>query len=66
MGVMSFVFTFITLLLMSSLSLPVMLLLSLIIAPIASLVELYTKHGLDTVTVPIVSSLILSIAMLIQ
>jgi len=37
----------------------------LVIAPIAALVELYTKHGLDTVTVPIVSSVVLGIVILL-
>ena len=60
MGITSFLFTFLTLYLMSGLSLPVVLVLSLVIAPIAALVELFTKHGLDTITVPIVVSLILA------
>lgn len=59
MGVTSFVCTFGTLVWMSELSLGSMVLISLIIAPIAALVELYTKHGLDTVTVPIAASVIL-------
>lgn len=29
---------------------------------IAAMVELYSKHGLDTITVPIAASLVLSIA----
>lgn len=35
-----------------------------IIAPVAALVELNTKHGLDTVAVPIAASLILELALL--
>lgn len=37
----------------------------LIIAPVSAFVELYTKHGLDTITVPIAASLILGAAALI-
>ena len=37
----------------------------LTIAPASAFVELYTKHGLDTITVPIAASLILSAAALI-
>ena len=40
------------------------LLFTLIVAPIASLTELFTKGGWDTVSVPAVSSLILSLSML--
>ena len=65
MGLTSFVFTFGTLYLMSGLALPVILLLSLVIAPISALVELYTMHGMDTVTVPIAVSLILCAAALL-
>ena len=39
--------------------------LCLIIAPVSAFVELYTKHGLDTITVPIAASLILGAASLI-
>jgi len=65
MGVTSFVCTFVTLYYMSGLSLLQMLITALVIAPIAALVELYTKHGLDTVTVPIVSSVVLGIVILL-
>ena len=34
---------------------------SALIAPVAALVELYSKHGLDTVTVPIAASVLLGI-----
>ena len=37
---------------------------SVLIAPIASLTELYTKKGFDTVTVPFVSALILCLTMI--
>jgi len=64
MAVTSFGFTLITLITMSGLSIIPMLVLSVIIAPVAAFVELYTKKGLDTVTVPIAVALILGIAML--
>lgn len=63
MGVTSFLSTALTLTMMSELSVFVILILSLIIAPLAALVELFTKHGLDTVTVPIASGLIFLLAM---
>ena len=63
MGVTSFLFTLITLLAMSGLGVGMSILLSLVIAPIAALVELYTKRGMDTVTVPIAASLILLLGM---
>ena len=65
MGVTSFVCTLATLLLISPLPVLTCVILSLIIAPMAALVELYTKHGLDTVTVPIAASLIFLVAMTI-
>lgn len=58
MGVTSFLCTITTLLLCSGMGFGTALLLSIIIAPIAAFVELYSKHGLDTVTVPIAASLI--------
>ena len=61
MGVTSLVCTFVTLLLLSELPVLYALGISAVIAPIAALVELYTKHGMDTVTVPIVASLILGL-----
>ena len=65
MGVTSFICTFLTILLMSGLGWLPALVLASIIAPIAAFTELYTKHGLDTVTVPMVSGVILLIAMFI-
>ena len=62
MGVTSFLCTAAVLLTMSPLSVPAALLISLIIAPVAALVELYTKHGLDTVTVPLAASVLLTAA----
>lgn len=65
MGITSFIFTFLTLLLMSELTTSTALIFSLVAAPIAALIELYTKYGLDTVTVPIVASVVLSLTMFI-
>lgn len=65
MGVCSFVCTLLTLGLLSGLSVGICVLLALVIAPVAAAVELYTKHGLDTVTVPIVSAAILLAAALV-
>jgi len=65
MAVTSFVCTFVTLMFMSDFTWPVVLMVSLVIAPIASLVELFTKKGLDTITVPIAVCLLLCITMLI-
>ena len=63
MGAVSFFCTLLTLLTISGLGFGISLLLSILIAPVAALVELYTKHGMDTVTVPIVTSLLLLLAM---
>ena len=52
------------LLTMSALPWYVAIILSLVIAPVASLTELYTKGGWDTVTVPIVSALLLSVTLI--
>ena len=65
MAITSFVCTVVTLCLMSTLSLPVAITLSLCVASIASLTELFTKRGLDTVTVPIVSAVILSLTLIL-
>ena len=62
MGITSFICTALTLFLLSGLNLGTIFLLSLIIAPIAALVELYTKNGMDTVTVPIAASAILLVS----
>ena len=64
MAITSFVCLLPVLLTMSSLPWYVSLLFTLIVAPIASLTELFTKGGWDTVSVPAVSSLILSLSML--
>ena len=65
MGITSFLCTFATLYFLSGFSLIQILDLCLIIAPVSAFVELYTKHGLDTITVPIAASLILGAAALI-
>ena len=65
MGVTSFICTFAALYFLSGFSLVQILDLCLIIAPVSAFVELYTKHGLDTITVPIAASLILGTAALI-
>ena len=64
MAVTSFVCTLPVLLTMSGLPWYIALVFAAVIAPAAALTELYTKHGLDTITVPIVSSLILCLSML--
>ena len=63
MAVCSFVFTLLSLLTLSEMGLPAALILSFVIAVISALVELFTKYGFDTVTVPIAASLILFGAM---
>lgn len=59
MGITSFAFTLLCLITLSEIGLLTVLLLSLVIAVMSALVELFTKRGLDTVTVPIAASLIL-------
>ena len=65
MGIVSFLCTAAVLLIMSPFSVPAALLTALITAPAAALVELYTKGGADTVTVPIAASLLLTAASLL-
>ena len=65
MALTSFFCTFVTLLFMSGLPWYVALVFSFVIAPIAALTELFTKKGLDTVTVPLVSALVLCLTLLI-
>ena len=64
MAITSFLCTLVVLLTISGLSWYTALLFSAVIAPIAALTELYTRKGLDTVTVPIISALILSLTLL--
>lgn len=65
MGVVSFLCTSAVLLTMSPFSVPASLMIALAAAPVAALVELYTKGGADTVTVPIAASLLLTAAALL-
>ena len=65
MAVTSFLCTLPVLLTMSNLPWYISLLFAVVIAPIASLTELFTRKGFDTVTVPFVSALILSLAMIL-
>lgn len=64
MAITSFVCLLPVLLTMSVLPWYVAVIVSLIIAPIASLTELFTKGGWDTVTVPAVSALLLSVTLI--
>ncbi len=63
MAIAAFLCTLPVLITMSGLPWYVSLLFSALIAPAASLTELYTKKGFDTVTVPLVSALILCLTM---
>lgn len=65
MAITSLICTLVTLLLTSGLSWYISLIFSIIIAPIAAMTELFTKKGLDTITVPIASALILWLTILI-
>lgn len=64
MAVTSFVCVIPVLLGMSALPWYAAVLLAAVTAPIASLTELFTKKGWDTVTVPIASAIVLCLAML--
>lgn len=64
MAITSFMCLLPVLLTMSSLPWYVSLAVALVVAPVASLTELFTKKGWDTVTVPIVSAVLLSLTML--
>lgn len=64
MAITSFLCVLPVLLVMSPLPWQIALILSLVVAPIASLTELYTKGGWDTVTVPIISALLLSVTLI--
>ena len=65
MAITSFLCLFPVLLFMSPLPWYLSVAFALLVAPIASLTELFTKGGWDTVTVPVASALILSITMLL-
>ena len=64
MAITSFICVLPILLLMSHHPWYISLAFSFAIAPIASLTELFTKKGWDTVTVPIVSALVLSLSLI--
>ena len=64
MAITSFVCLLPVLLFMSSLPWYISLIFALVIAPIASLTELFTKKGWDTVTVPVVSALLLCLTLI--
>ena len=64
MAITSFVCLLPVLLTMSSLPWTVSLLFALAAAPVAALTELFTKGGWDTISVPIVSSLLLCLSMI--
>lgn len=64
MAITSFLCLLTVMLFMSPLPWYLSVVFSLIVAPIASLTELFTKGGWDTVTVPVASALLLSITMI--
>ena len=64
MAITSFVCLLPVLLTMSVLPWYVAVVASLVIAPIASVTELFTKGGWDTVTVPAVSAALLSVTLI--
>lgn len=64
MAITSFVCLLPVLLTMSNLPWHIAIMVSLLIAPVASFTELYTKGGWDTITVPAVSALLLSVTMI--
>ncbi len=64
MAITSFVCLLPVLLTMSVLPWYAALMVSAVIAPIASLTELFTKKGWDTITVPVVSALLLSVTLI--
>ena len=64
MAVTAFLCTLPVLLTMSALPWYISLLFAVLVAPAASLTELYTRKGFDTITVPFVSALLLSLTML--
>jgi len=64
MAVTSFLCTLPVLLTMSALPWTAAVGFALVTAPLASLTELLTKNGWDTITVPIVSAMVLSLTML--
>ena len=65
MLITSFVCTFASLMVMTSFRWQVSAVFALVIAPVAALTELFSKKGMDTVTVPIAASLILCVSMVV-
>ena len=65
MMITSFVCTLAALLFMTSLQWYVSVAFALVIAPVAAFTELFTKKGMDTVSVPMVVSLILCVTMIV-
>ena len=65
MLITSFVCTFASLMVMTSFRWHVSAVFALVIAPVAALTELFSKKGMDTVTVPIAVSLILCVSMVV-
>jgi len=63
MAVVSFICLLPVLLTMSGLPVYISVIISAVIAPAASLTELFTKKGWDTITVPIVSAILLGVTM---
>jgi hypothetical protein len=63
MAITAFVCLLPVLLVMSSMPWYISLCFALVIAPVASLTELFTRGGWDTVTVPSVVALMLSLSM---
>ena len=66
MGLTSFVCTLVTLLFMSTMGMGTAVMISGLVAVVSAFTELYTKNGLDTVTVPIVASMILYLMSMIM
>jgi len=64
MAITSFLCLLPVLLFMSPMHPGAAVVLAAVIAPIASLTELFTRGGWDTVTVPVVSALLLCVSML--
>ena len=65
MCITSFICTFASLVIMTSFSWGVSVAFALVVAVAATFTELFTKKGLDTVTVPIAASLILCVSVLV-
>ena len=66
MGVCSFVCTLIVFLLMSGMTWYFSVLLALIVGVVSAFTELFTKRGLDTVTVPAMTALIMALTILFK